>query len=689
MKNQTEEMKRIFAVVMTLCFLLPLRAQQPAGDSVETLQTVEVKAFEQNRKLWELPAAVVVIGKSQLQRFSNSSLVPVLSSQPGIRMEERSPGSYRLNIRGSSLRAPFGVRNVKVYYNDIPYTTPGGDTYLNQLGFYQISSLEVIKGPGSSLYGAGTGGVLLVNSDPDRWRRGMRFDLFGGTYKLYNYNVNLRSGSEGFQNTFNFQSQGSDGYRQQSALTRKVLSWDLASRLSNKSRLNAHWFYSDLFYETPGGLNRKEFDSIPYAARPRVGNVPGAISANASMRQKTFFSGIHYRYQIAENWEESTSLYGAFTRLRNPGIFNYSWVNEAHTGGRTTLSYRKPSFSAQLGMELQQGFTTAKTFKNAQGNPDSLRTDDEVNNRQLMGFAQFSWNLRPDIVITGGVSISQLRASVTRLSNVPSSTQQRRYNNEWAPRLALLKKFGQHHSVYASIAKGFSPPTTSEILPSSGIIATELEAEKGLNGELGSRGSLGNGRLTYDINIFQFRLRQAIVIRRDSLGRDYFVNAGSTRQQGMETQLNYWWQQGKGKTWSASRFWVSHTWYRFRYTEFIKGNTNFSGKRLPSVPGQALVAGLDAQLKTGLYARMTYTYTDPIPLNDGNTDWSPATHVVGLRAGYLKKLSEKIQYEFFISGDNLTNTRYSLGFDLNAAGGRYFNTAPLRNWTIGANVTLP
>ena len=60
-------------------------------------------------------------------------------------MDERSPGSYRLNIRGSSLRSPFGVRNVKIYYDGIPFTDPGGNTYLNQLGFYNIQSVEILK----------------------------------------------------------------------------------------------------------------------------------------------------------------------------------------------------------------------------------------------------------------------------------------------------------------------------------------------------------------------------------------------------------------------------------------------------------------------------------------------------------------------------------------------------------------
>ena len=74
-------------------------------------------------------------------------------------MEERSPGSYRMNIRGSTLRSPFGVRNVKIYWDEIPFTDAGGNTYLNQLSYYNFNSLEVIKGPGGSVYGAGTGGV--------------------------------------------------------------------------------------------------------------------------------------------------------------------------------------------------------------------------------------------------------------------------------------------------------------------------------------------------------------------------------------------------------------------------------------------------------------------------------------------------------------------------------------------------
>ena len=196
---------------------------QTETDSLKTLNEVMVKAYENNRKLIDVAAAVNVVSKSDLNRFNNIVILPALNNNPGVRMEERSPGSYRLSIRGSSLRSPFGVRNVKVYYNDIPYTDPGGNTYLNQLGFYNIQSLEIIKGPGSSLYGAGTGGVILIRSDVNEFHPGVSVDYNTGSYDLQNINANVSLGKENSQNILNYQHQTSDGYRDHTAYEKRCV----------------------------------------------------------------------------------------------------------------------------------------------------------------------------------------------------------------------------------------------------------------------------------------------------------------------------------------------------------------------------------------------------------------------------------------------------------------------------------
>ena len=132
------------------------------------LSETVVNAFERNSNIRNIPAAVTVLTKAMLNRYGNESFVPAINTVPGVKMDERSPGSYRISIRGNLLRSTFGVRNVKVYWNGIPLTDANGNTYFNELAMSNTGKIEIIKGPSGSLYGAGTGGVVLMKSNIDQ-----------------------------------------------------------------------------------------------------------------------------------------------------------------------------------------------------------------------------------------------------------------------------------------------------------------------------------------------------------------------------------------------------------------------------------------------------------------------------------------------------------------------------------------
>jgi iron complex outermembrane receptor protein len=477
-------------------------------------------------------------------------------------MEERSPGSYRLNIRGSSLRSPFGVRNVKIYYNNIPFTDPGGNTYLNQLGFYNFGSVEILKGPGSSLYGAGTGGVMLIESNGIQRPAGVNVDYTGGSFGLRNSNINVNVGSDTFRNVLNYQHQTSTGYREQSALRRDVFSWEASGRVGEHDRITGSFFYSDLYYQTPGALTLSEYNSNPKSARPTIGITPGAKEANAAIFEKTFLAGISYQKQLGQSWQNTSTVYGAFSRLDNPAIRNYGSNNEPHFGGRTIFQYQRTfANNAELnwhtGGEIQQGYTTSRIYKNKGGQPDSLQTNDDIKLNTFFIFSQLSY-LYNGWLLTGGLSLNQSQIEFTRLSNVPSTNYLLKFNDQVAPRIALLRKLNDRLSVYASWSRGFSPPTSAELFPTGSIANPNLSAEQGINYEAGLKGSAISNRLSFDISAFYFQLKNTIVQRRDAAGGDYYDNAGSTRQKGIETQLSYRiFQESAGV--KISRLWLSHT----------------------------------------------------------------------------------------------------------------------------------
>ena len=247
------------------------------GDTI--LQEVTVQAFNTRLQWKAVPAAVATITSKEINRYANTSLVPILNTVPGVRMEERSPASYRLSVRGSLLRSPFGVRNVKVYWNDIPLTDGGGNTYLNLVDMNQLTAAEIIKGPAASMYGAGTGGALLLRSDlafsntsQNRYSAGMT----GGSYGLFAERVSWQYNAKYFASSLQQSHQQSDGYREQSATRKDAIKWQAAWQLK-KQQIKFLFFYTDLFYQTPGGITLAQMLANPKLSRQPAGNLPGSV----------------------------------------------------------------------------------------------------------------------------------------------------------------------------------------------------------------------------------------------------------------------------------------------------------------------------------------------------------------------------------------------------------------------------
>ncbi len=678
--------KTIFTTFVLLLFTYCF-AQEEESDTSRTLVEVKVKAFEQNRHLKEVTAAVNYISHSQLERFNNVSILPALNSTSGVRMEERSPGSYRMNIRGSTLRSPFGVRNVKIYWNELPLTDPGGNTYLNQLAYYNFNSVEIIKGPGSSLYGSGSGGVILINSLPDKWTQGANNSYITGTYSLQNINAQVRLGQEDHRNLFSYTHQTSNGYRNHTNMRRDVINWQTSIKANEKQELKASVLYGDLYYQTPGALTLSEYKVNPRSARPKAGTLPSADQAKAAIYQKTFLAGISNTFYISPVWQNTSVLYGAFTQFKNPTFRSYERRTEPHFGGRTTFKLNKETSIGQLqflvGSEAQKGFFNTKSFANVNGNPGAVQTDDDLNNWTWFVFAQADLHLKKNWNITTGASMNRSAVTITRLSVANFVPVKTSFSNLWAPRVALSKKIISNTWLYGSIAKGFSPPTVAELFPGTVTINTSLKPEEGTSYEAGLKSSWLKEKLYVEVNAFSFKLSNAIVSRKDASNANYYVNAGSTHQRGIEAQALYSFFQAPHHFINGAQAQLSFTHNNFHYASFKQGTVDYSGKKLPSVPANVVAATFDIRTKPGLYAAFTYFYSDPIALNDANTYFASPYQLLGGKLGWKKTVKKKYVLNLFVGADNLFDVTYSLGNDINAAGDRYFNAAAGRNYYVG------
>ncbi|MDB5258524.1 MAG: TonB-dependent receptor, partial [Chitinophagaceae bacterium] len=217
-------------------------------NSDSTYDTKEVVTIYPTRlPVFRSPSSVGMIHETQLNQQPGYSLVPAFNTISGVRMEERSPGSYRLSIRGSVLRSPFGIRNVKFYLDDFPLTDAGGNTYLNSLDPGSIRRIEILKGPEGSLFGANTGGVVLLNpltNNPDSTSANV--SLSGGSYGLLHEKMAFDKQWKKYRLHAYQSFQRSDGYRENSALQRLYVQTLQQFNYNPNSRIKLLILYSDL-----------------------------------------------------------------------------------------------------------------------------------------------------------------------------------------------------------------------------------------------------------------------------------------------------------------------------------------------------------------------------------------------------------------------------------------------------------
>lgn len=681
-------MKYLFtltAIVLTVaCF-----GQNPEGeDSVKTLGAVIIKGFESQRNLFTTPATVGLIRQAELARYTSHNVLPAVNTVPGVRMEERSPGSYRLNIRGSLLRSPFGIRNIKVYWNDMSFTDAGGNTYLNLIDPSALGSLEVLKGPGGSLYGANTGGVVVMHSADRPRTNGNHFkaQLNAGSFETLGEQLNWQYHKDGFVSSLTQGHQQADGYRENSRMRRDVVQWNGRASIHAKGRLEWMAMYADLYYQTPGGLNEMQMNQNPRQARQATAVLPGAVEQKAAIYNKTIFTGLSYSHSYHSKLTHTTSVVYSFTDFKNPFITNYEKRKENNFSVRSKLVYATNINEQDIrligGVEWQGGKASIDNYGNRAGKQDTVQSRDRMQVRQWFPFVQGEWQLRKKLLIQLGASTNAFQYRYRQLTGNDPSRKTKKFDEQFLPRLAVLYPF-QQVSLFASVSKGFSPATLAEIRASDANINTSLQPEFGWNYELGTRIQTANKMLEFDITAYIFKLEQAIVRRNNASGEEYFVNAGGTDQKGLEVRAAWTMIDKPSGLVSLLRLWSGFTFNDYQFTDYVIGNTDHSNNRLTGVPRQIIVSGIDVHSSKGLYLLLSHNHTGRLPLNDANSFYADAYDLVQGKLGWKKRVSASLALEIFAGIDNALNERYSLGNDINAVGNRFFNPAATRNYFGG------
>jgi len=131
------------------------------------IEVITVTAEKRSENLKEVPASISVMSQTQLEDQHVQDITDLTRSTPSVSFsEEGGAGLGNLEIRGISSTA--GASTVGVYLDDVSMSVRN----LQTLGqpepkFFDIGSIEVLRGPQGTLYGAGSeGGTIRFISNP-------------------------------------------------------------------------------------------------------------------------------------------------------------------------------------------------------------------------------------------------------------------------------------------------------------------------------------------------------------------------------------------------------------------------------------------------------------------------------------------------------------------------------------------
>lgn len=665
---------------------------QTKQDTTKKLNEVIIRPYFSNQPLLRSTGSIGLIDPAVLDRQVSTSFVSAMNTLSGVRMEERSPGSYRLSIRGSLLRSPFGVRNVKIYFDDFPLTDAGGNTYFNALDVSSAQSLQVLKGPHGNIFGANSGGVVLIQPQgyiPDSTK--VRLKLEGGSYGTFKEDLNLNQRFKNYSLNITQAYQRSDGYRDHSAMDRKYFQtfhkWDYAKNAALKALV----FYSDLHYNTPGGLTETQYLQNQKSSRPAGGGFKSAIAQNAGIYSKTLYGGISHDWQINKNFKHVLTIFSTYTDFKNPFITNYEQRKEFTAGLRSYVEYQQLrndlNWKVNLGLESMQTSTNFNNYLNNSGKIGTLTVADKLNASSNFAFAHFTADFFNKWLFELSASTNLYGYGYESTFPVAIAKKTNNFDVQFMPRAALSYLVAPQLSLRASVSKGYAPPTLSEVRASDNVINVDLQPEHGWNYETGLKYQTLNNRLFIDLTGFYYHLKSAIVRRLDDGGADYFLNSGGTKQWGLESTLAFWVIPTNISNFvRGMQFRNAYTLSQFKFDSFMDKTADYSGNCLTGVPKNILVSSIDIRLPKDIYVFIQHNFTSQIPLNDANTTYAKKYHILQAKIGWQNLRIGHTPIAVFAGADNLLNENYSLGNDLNAMGGRYFNAAAKRNFYGGLSI---
>ncbi|MFC5474736.1 TonB-dependent receptor family protein [Paraherbaspirillum soli] len=620
------------------------------------LEEVVISGSRAASKLSETPSAIGVVKGKELERDKPKTMGEVINRIPGVYWNDLGNEQHSMGIR-----QPISTNAMYQYLEDgIPIRPLGvfNHNALNEMNLAGSGSVEVVKGPASSLYGSNAvgGAVNFLTAAPSPTpyaSLGVRHDAVAG-FTRYDTSVSDSWDRLGLRFSHYSSRRTADNWQHYSNGSKDSFSLRADYELTPTSVLRATLVHTDLDAAMTGSVFENDYRTDPGKS----------LNTFTYRKDKTTRANLAWEGQTTDKGVSTLTL---FKRQNDHGqIPSYTIMNcnAGPCAGNATGTLNN-SHVDSLGLDVkhQQKFDwlgsrlIAGVYLDKSDNPyvsHNLRIRrDPVSGQYLdytladkldpkgvrdyqadiLNTAYFAqWEFSPVErmrVVLGGRSDSIRYDYRNNLApggsaNFGAPNESRSFSHV-SPKLGATYALSRQASVYSNISQGFTPPEVSQMYGKTGI--PDLKSATYNNYEIGLRMAFLNGALKLDSALYRLDGRDTIVSYTTTPGNSENRNAGRTRSQGLELGLN--WDGGP----FDARFGATIARHRFLKYQ-VSGSLDYSGRDMPQAPSDITTAEIGYKPLQGARVALEVVHQGHYWMDNANTVKYPGHTLLNLRASY-------------------------------------------------------
>jgi iron complex outermembrane receptor protein len=699
-------------ILHTSCAALLSASLPPVSHAAppsEPLTEIVVTATREGELLKETPASIGSL-KSSAIRFAGATHPQQLLGQiPGVAISVTNGEGHQ-----TAIRQPFTTSPLYLFLEDGIPVRPTG--FFNHNALYEVNlpmagGVEVVRGPGSALYGSDAiGGVINVLSQAPGNSREMTLNTEAGSYGWLREMASFSSGNTRFGRVRgDLNLTHTDGWRSATGYDRQSgnFRWDV--EVDADTRLQTIFSYTHIDQQT-GANSALPFDL--YRNAPQTNLFPIAYRKVTALRlssafERSFGDGLlsltpYFR-------KNSMDLNGSFNLNNDPRIEKTEsrsfgllakWRQDfpeffrarlilgldlEHSPGSRSEDALTPARSDVRGLPFVgggAGATGAYTQYTAY-TVGSRIYDYDVTFRSVSPYLHSEISPVEKLRLTGGLRFDSLGYELeNHLGSSPTSHGSTKYGQavsttknfqRLSPKLGFTYEITPKNSLYGSYNQGFRVPSESQLFRGGSNASAAVAQSRAANAlllepikadqlELGLRGTQSG--IDYSLAVYALRKRNDLVSQRDPLTNAAITqNAGKTLSRGVEVSL--------GRTLVRTlKIETSLSCARHEYTQWkgkdSSGNAfDYSGNEMSAAPKLLANTRLTWTPSPALTTQLEWVRIGGYFLQDSNGPTTRGTdtgitrydgyHLLNLRGSYQLCKNASV----FGRVLNLANTRYA------------------------------